>query len=175
MNRRNKAILCILPIIILSSCAGKNSIEDTRNYSDYDSHVISLDDFYKQDGYYAVYIYRETCGDCAPIKGEVLDYLDAFDAGNKKTFASFNLVALSTYGTPTGTIERAKFKDKGDSFDSDDKAQVKLLIAEMDRNMPSSLSETYFFGTPSLYIIKDNRYQSLLLGADEIPNYLSTH
>lgn len=175
MNRRNKAILCILPIIILSSCAGKNSIEDTRNYSDYDSHVIALDDFYKQDGYYAVYIYRETCGDCALIKGEVLDYLDAFDAGNKKTFASFNLVTMSKSDTTSGIIERAKFKNKGASFDSNDEAQIKLLTTEMDRNKPSSLSETYFFGTPSLYIIKDNHYQSLLLGADEILKYLSTH
>ena len=43
----------------------------------------------------------------------------------------------------------------------------------MKVNKPSLLIDTYFFGTPSLYEIKNGSFLDLCIGETQIINYLS--
>jgi len=164
--------LFVLPLFALSlfSCSN-SSIDDveTRDYSDYVEFNSKVEDLYNHEGRYAFYVYQINCSHCVNIKGKLFDYLDSFKAGNKTYFTNFYLCSLSPYSSEEGIKERESFKEKPNEYVSDD------LIDEMIKAQPTSIAETFFFGTPSLYIIENKQFKTMRLGDTTIANYLATH
>ena len=76
---------------------------------------------------------------------------------------------IRSSSTQEGAKNREKFKVKPENYS--DKRDI--LIDEMKANKPSLLIDTYFFGTPSLYEIKNGSFLDLCIGETQIINYLS--
>jgi len=152
--------LALCGVAFLSSC--KNETEETRTYSDY--AIYKFDNLYemysKNDSKYGVYFYFEECKYCKGIMSDIFNYLD------KEEKTPFYLFDIKRKSTPEGTAYRDSFKDKL----SDDR---NAMIEEM-KNTSSSVQDTYFFGTPSLYIIENGILTDCLVGDDEVKNSLKT-
>ena len=176
MNIMKRFLVCGIFLIILSSCGGVNmsittdisenttseseSIEDEKDYQDYsESDLDNLDNFYLKDGTYCIYLYSTTCPFCSGIKQDIFKYID-------KSKLNPNLIKMFIFNIGSnsisqGTINREKFK-----YHEDDDAIRDSLIEEMLEGNVSSLSDTYFFGTPSLYFIRDKKLYDYKLGKD---------
>lgn len=172
-NMNKKIVLLLIPFIFLSSCNNNSGNDETRNYSDYTNHETTLDQFYSKEGRYCVYFYQLSCSHCTAIKGDIFDYLDAQDKGTKTYFTSFNIYCLGPKPTD-GTLgnERSLFDYKGTSYSDE---EVAAFVKEMQKNEVNTLATTYLFGTPSLYIINNNKFEDLIYGQVSIVNFLSTH
>jgi len=173
-NMNKKIVLLLLPFIFLSSCSTDNNGEDeTRDYSDYSSHQTTLDEFYSKEGRYCIYFYQLSCSHCTAIKGDIFDYIDAQDKGEKTYFKSFSIYCLGPKPSD-GTLgnERSLFDYKGTKYSDE---EVASFVKEMQKNEVNTLAKTYLFGTPSLYIINNNKFEDLMYGQFDIANFLSTH
>ena len=157
-------------LILLSGCSANSIDVSNKDYIDYESYYLtSLDEFYKlEDNSYFVYLYSDVCSHCDDIKKEIFTYLE------NMTLSSFSKSKLYIYNmhsikTNEGMINRNQFKQ---IEDSEGKTQEQL-INEMVINKPTSLKETYFFGTPSLYLIENNSFSNLKIGTREVVSSLN--
>ena len=118
------------------------SCNKNYEYEDFIDYQINVLDLYNMDGDYEVYFYQDNCSHCENIKNKIFNYAYKLNKKEDYKFYFCNVIKKSdTYYFKDGDKERNE------------------LIDEMKNNSVSSLEETYFFGTPSLYIIKDN-YQN---------------
>jgi len=160
-------LLSIIGISFLLVGCGSTQ-NNTKNYEDYyaEHSLTALDDFYnKGTGTYYIYLYSEFCSHCENIKDTVLSYYD-LDNPSNPTMYLFN---MNKKGSEEGDIYRLKFKQNVDS------SGYLVLREYMDKNHPTSLNDTYFIGTPTIYVIKNNKYDSMLLGDEEITTYLNNN
>jgi len=169
MVRRNKIIPLFLLITgILTSCSwGYDPDKETRDYTDYLEYTITNEDMYKMGDDYYVYAYRPDCKDCVPMKGYILDYLDELKSGTKSK--PLYLLEFHNINTDVGRLERADFKTKPDDYKGKD-SEIKELTEEMVG--AKSLIETYFFGTPSLYDIKNHELVWMYIESKQIKKVL---
>lgn len=167
-----KLVIFLIPLFLITSCSNtEENKEDTRDYSDYfDFSLTSVDELYqKEEEKYFVEIYFPECKYCKAIKDTVFNYIDAYKNNDSLTkLYIFDIQSSSTLG---GKSNRDKFKTKPASYSDADK---KLMIEEMVNNKPTTLEETYFFGTPSLYIVENGAFSELISGSTMISNYLSS-
>lgn len=168
MNKIFKGVLCLISLLSIASCANNSGEEETRNYEDYLENAIPFNDVYAKEGKYAVYAYGSYCSHCTTIKGDVFDFIDKLKGGYKTTINNLYLLEFHPYSSEIGQTERNSFKVKPTEYDE------KTLISEMIEAKPTSLAETYFFGTPALYVIENNQLVDFLIGSVAIPNYLNS-
>ena len=108
-------------------------------------------------------MYGIGCKYCDYCKGAVLDYLDILRSGiNKK------LENLYIFEREKDPKFREIFKQKpvDFSFNRDKELYIEKMLGA------STISETYFFGTPSLYIIKNHKLTDVLVGDQNVGSYL---
>ena len=162
-------LLMIFSVFMLVSCNGpKPSFIDTknRNYDDYYERfgINNLEEefFYKDSNHYLIYIYSDTCSHCHNIKGVILDYLDSIIDETCN-----GITDIYIFNGSKDPNFRTYFKEKPKNWQSD--GLQNTLITQMIG--ASSLAETYFFGTPSLYTIKDHVLSTFYLGEDTVGDY----
>lgn len=152
----------------MSSCQKEETNYDTKTYEDYASFKLdSLDNFYSFEGTYCIELYHLYCPHCTSIKEDLFTYLDKYSEGKVSTKVFIYDMDVST--TSAGIINRAKFKKTTVSYQ-----ESAPLIEEMKQNKVNSVSETYFFAVPSLYIVENNVFKDLLIGSTEIANYYAS-
>ena len=168
-----KFLILLLTALAITGC-GKNdvpdSFEDTENrqYSEYydEFGITNLkDEFYsKTEETYAIYLYGTGCHYCDYCKGSVLDYLDDLREDKKKSLDN-----LYIFEREKDTGFRFYFKEKPDTFwfNRDKELYIEKMIGATE------ISETYFFGTPSLYIIKNHKLSNVLVGDKDVGSYLA--
>lgn len=159
---KKPAILISFLFLTLVSC-GQN---ETRSYSEYSNFFLDdIDNFYQiEEEHYFIDLYQVECSHCENVKTNLFNYLDKLNSG-EKTLKIYLFDLNSGVG---GVLNRNKFKVKSANYDRN------VLIREMEKTKPSSLNETYYFGTPSLYEIKDGRFENLYLGENEINGFLNS-
>lgn len=141
----------------LFSCGITSIRGSDKNYSEYsDFYLSSLDDFYSmEEDKYFIYLYSNSCSFCDDIKGNLFDHLEE----NKNNLGIkgyiFNIFSNSN---AQGKENRAKFKEKESDYNQDE------LVKEMSNAKPSSISETYFFSTPSIYLIENHMFSNIFIG-----------
>ncbi len=156
-----KLSLFLLPICLLTSCNNSSGVE--RNYEDYSKYnLTSLDNFYTMESNeYYVYLYSDVCPHCKSIKNDVLYFFDYKETNNEPNINMY-IYNMKSSSTEDGAINRSKFKNKGDSYNEE------TLINEMYTNKPTTTKETYFFGIPVLFKIKDNHFEGIYSGTNEV-------
>lgn len=161
-----KKCTLFLCILVSTSCNDTKKYEDL-DYNDFEQFSLTtLDNFYSLEGTYCVELYYPSCQHCVSLKPYLFKYLDEYDRGEKSTKVYFFNVESST--TANGKLNRAKFKLKPADSNRDE------LVLEMKENKPTTLGETYFFGTPSLYVIENNSFKDLIIGDKTIASYFNT-
>lgn len=165
-------LFVLLSIFSLVSCNKTRDFSDHKNreYSTYYDRFLlnDLNDFYNQDSdLYIIYMYGSTCEPCTKIKGVILDYLDEIIDGTCTYVTDFYIYERELDPNySSGAWSSYYFKPLPENATS----IRNTLITEMLG--ATSLSETYFFGTPSLYIIKDHSLDNLILGSSSCGDYI---
>ena len=152
LGNMKKILLCLISLFLLSSCtkSEKDIIDDS-----------------KEEENYLVEIYFPECSHCKNIKSKIFDYIDA--QKDDETLKKMYIFDIRSSSTQEGAKNREKFKVKPENYSE----KRDILIDEMKVNKPSLLIDTYFFGTPSLYEIKNGSFLDLYIGETQIINYLS--
>ncbi|MGP1413682.1 MAG: hypothetical protein ACTTID_00910 [Bacillales bacterium] len=187
MNKKIKLFLSLSLIPLLLSCYNKK-IDETRDYSDYLEYKVDLDSFFNYKKTYGIYIYQYGCRPCEETKGYVFDYLDKIKHNNDRKLESLYFVELHPFNSLEGKEQRNKFKQKPAEYNSllqlaeednfKGKNYVKYisfknqLIQENCKSNATKLEEIYFFGTPSLYIIENQKVIDFCNGRDSVKRYL---
>lgn len=156
-----------LSLLSLTNCSSKPSV---RDYATYAPLAINFNDFYAKSGRYGVYCYGAYCPDCEAIKENIFDYEDLLlndspSCGLEKIY----LLEFHKKSTSLGAEERGFFKTKDFLIDYND--LPKIMSLAHSTYGANNLSDTYFFFTPSLYIVEDHR---LVEFVTDVPSYLST-
>lgn len=159
-----KLFLFLFSIFSLISCSNKD-LCDCKDYQNrqflnyYETYgLTSLDNFFSlsNDMYY-IYLYSITCPRCENIKGCVLDYLD------------------TSTSPPLYLLQKDKIENLKDYFKAlppdYNKENRETLIKECINK--SSLSEIYYFGTPTLIEINENKLTNMLVGETSLINFFS--
>ena len=171
LGNMKKILLCLIPLFLLSSCtkSEKDIVDDLRDYQDYAEFSLnSIDELYsKEEENYLVEIYFPECSHCKNIKSKIFDYIEA--QKDDETLKKMYIFDIRSSSTQEGAKNREKFKVKPENYSE----KRDILIDEMKVNKPSLLIDTYFFGTPSLYEIKNGSFLDLYIGETQIINYLS--
>ncbi len=159
---KKSVILISFLFLMLVSC-GQN---ETRSYSEYsDFFLDDIDNFYQiEEEHYFIDLYQIECSHCENVKTNLFNYLDELESGEK----SLKIFLFDLNSGDGGIPNRNKFKVKGENYDRN------ILIREMEQAKPKTLNETYYFGTPSLYEIKDGKFENLYLGENEINGFLNS-
>ena len=168
-----RLLILILAALTITSC-GKTSAsyEDTKNrqYNQYyDSFGINdlKEEFYsKEENTYGIYMYGIGCKYCDYCKGAVLDYLDSLKLNIDRKLD--NLYIFEREKEPNFR-EYFKLKPDDFSYNRDKDLYIQKMLGA------TSITETYFFGTPSLYIIKNHKLQDVLVGDNSVGSYLVKH
>lgn len=150
----------------LTSCTNHENDNETRSYADYPEFALpSIDEMYelKDVEYYVEYYFPE-CPHCQNIRSSIYNYMDKVKNGDENIpLYYFN---IENGSTSNGSINRSKFKIKPNSYNRD------VLVSQMIREKVSKVSDTYFFGTPSLYVIKNGVLADFYIGEVDIPAFL---
>ena len=156
-----KSLIFASFLCLLSSCSTQNV--ETRNYTDYPQNYLSkLEDFYSlDDEEYFIDLYQITCSHCEATKTTIFNYLDDFNNGAKKI-----PLYLFDINSGNGEANRAMFKELPNWYE--ESRDYEKIVQEMERVKPNSLDETYYVGTPTLYLIKDNRLERMFVGEREV-------
>lgn len=158
--------LLIIPSILLVSCSKDYKDYKNRSYSSYYSEFgltnIKESMYNQTNDNYFIYFYGENCKYCTEIKGAVLDYFDAYKNNKIK-----NKITPFLYDRDIekNTDFRNYFKPRPDNYSS----MINTLIDEMIG--AKDIENTYFFYTPSIYFIKDNKLVDYKYGSNEIAKY----
>ena len=171
MSKLKFNLLLVSSLLFLSSCSNIKVYVNNKDYADYEQFVLpTLENFYtiNEDNYF-IYLYSDSCSHCDDIKKDIFSYLE------KMKDPSFNSTVLYIYNmhsnkTNEGIVNRNHFK----KIDESEGKTQEQLINEMIKEEPSSLSSTYFFGTPSLYLIKNNHLSSLKIGTSVVVSSLNS-
>lgn len=133
-----------------------------RDYETYKEHKLYLlDDFYALNHEkYAIYLTNKECKHCENIKNHLLSYYDL-----KEPSFPIYYYDMGIFMTPIGDENRSKFAPPNE-FSSLYNIEIML------KNKPNTLKDTYFCGTPSLYVIENNRLDNLLVGEEEVINFI---
>ena len=105
------------------------------------------------------------CPHCYETRTAIFDYLDEYKNGTKEI--KLYLFNIENGTNPKGEENRKLFKQKPNNYDSE------VLKNEMIRTKPTSLSDTYFIGAPSLYHINEGALINLEIGTQDVANYLN--
>ena len=165
-----KILFCLIPLLLVSCTINDDVVEDLRDYSDYSEFSLSsIDQLYtKEEGNYIVEIFFPECPHCKAIKSNIFDYLDL--QKNNSEMKKLYFFDIRSSSSLAGNSNRDKFKTKPENY-----SNIRdILIDEMRGAKPSTLEETYFFGTPSLYEINNNSFFDLYVGSTNITNYLAS-
>ena len=83
------------------------------------------------------------------------------------------LIEIALKKSLPGMMEpnRNRFKEKPSWYDG---TNYDALVREMEENKPSTLSETYFIGTPTIYEIVDHKVSQVYIGSNEINGVLNS-
>ena len=154
-------------LLTLSSCG--TSEEETKTYDDYKiNHLTSLNEFFSlEHETYFIELYQIECSHCNATKTTIFNYLDEQNQGNKEI-----PLYLFDMNEGDGKANRNLFKAKPSWYDRKNYDQ---LIREMEQNHPSSLSENYFIGTPTIYEIKDKKINKVYVGKNDVNGVLNNN
>lgn len=132
-----------------------------KDYRDYKKFELpSLDDFYSLNlEKYYIYLTNDKCPECEEIKQDIFSYFES-DLSPKMYF--FN---MKSFGTEEGNLNRSKFQDHNEYSSI-------YNINEMLKNHPSTLKETYFCCTPSIYVIKNKQLDKFYYTKEDILNLI---
>ena len=151
-------IISLLFLLILLSCS-TNNMKDFNDYKEYELN--SLDLFYSLPlNYYFVYLMNDECKDCEEIKDDILSYYE----NNKEPIMYF--YNMKSFGTKEGMENRNKFQDKNEF-------SAIYNINVMLETRPNTLKETYFYCTPSLYVVKNNRLDNFIDEGKDIIDFIN--
>ena len=169
MSKLKFNLLLVSSLLFLSSCNNIKVYVNNKDYADYEQFVLpTLEDFYtlNEDNYF-IYLYSDSCSHCDDIKKDIFSYLEKM---KDPSFNSTVLYNMHSNKTNEGIVNRNHFK----KIDESEGKTQEQLINEMIKEEPSSLSSTYFFGTPSLYLIKNNHLSSLKIGTSVVVSSLNS-
>jgi len=163
-----KRILCLLAFSsLLFSCSSYEESSNDYNYYEEKHSLSSLDDFYSvENDKYFIYLYSDACSFCTFIEGKVLSYFD-YQENEDNSIPNLYFYNMKSKSTVEGLNNRAKFKQYGEG-----EVIASQLIEEMYQNCPSTISETYFIATPSLYVIENNKFSEYYQGSSDVPSFL---
>lgn len=168
MKKHTKTLLFPL-IFLLSACNSyPGTYTDERPYSEFARYDIQdIENFYSYEGKYYLYIYSDACMYCVNIKGNVFTYIEKYENGEKEhPLYMFNIKAKST---EEGSKNRGKFKERPNEITE---WHIEQYRREMIETGASSLSETYFIGTPSLYVIENHKLVDFIIDSNDVAYYL---
>ncbi len=157
-----------------SSCSNENLIEtpdgtidlSTKKYSDYNEFKLdSLNNFYSHDGTYSIEIYYEGCPHCNNVKPYLFRHFELFKQ-EQKTSRVF-IYDMKDGASPEGKINRSYFKQILDESNY----KIDYYITEMIKNKTNTISETYYFGVPTLYVIENHTLKDVVYGEKSLINY----
>lgn len=166
--------LSITSTLLLTSCGNEDIVEtpngkvdiSTKEYKDYEEFFLpSLDEFYSLEGKYSVQLYYETCPSCKQVRPYLFRHLEFLKADMKKSKSYIFDMKSKKDESGQGVLNRNKFKSIPANPDKE------KLMDEMVNNKVNKVSDTYFFGVPSLYVIENNQLVDFYYGSDEIANY----
>lgn len=150
-------------LVTLVSCAPQ--VEETRNYDEYEeNHLSSLDEFFtlEYDAYF-IELYQIDCPHCIGTKTTIFNYLDKQNSeGTQIPLFLFDM------NERNGQENRNKFKTKPKDY------KYEVLVREMENSKPSTLEETYFIGTPTIYEIVDHKINKVYVGTNEVNGVLDS-
>lgn len=135
--------------------------EEPLTYNDFEDLHIDLGDLYNKEGKYGVFLYQTNCSHCHTIEDTVTKYVKKVEKKKAKMDA-FYFVLMDNFSTRV-------FKDE----DIENMKRVHEVTAEMIANKVSKLEDTYFVGTPTLYVINDGILGNMLVGSGDISKYLA--
>lgn len=166
-NKKLFVIISFLYSLILSSCTNsgyKVNVEKDRDYSEYQSYRLnSLLDFYNIDEeYYAIYLTSTSCPHCQEIKNHLLSYYDLDQI--PFTLLYFDMKAR---GTEEGDLNRSFFMPPNEY-------STIYNIDTMLKNNVSDLKDTYFCGTPSIYVVKNSSLNECYVGKNEVLTFIDS-
>lgn len=165
-------LVSISLISLVTSCGGSEDVINgvdisKKTYSDYkEFHLKTLDEFYSLEGTYSVQLYYETCPSCKNVQPYLFRHLENLKAGNKqfKTYI-FDMKRKGGDTLEEAIINRSKFKPV------DSNKTKEQMINEMINNKASSLKDTYFFGVPALYVVKDNKLSEFHYDSNNVSDF----
>lgn len=163
-----KKLILLLTTVLFSLTGCGPTQEETRTYGEYQSnHLSSLNDFFtlNYDSYF-IELYQVNCSHCEATKTTVFNYLDKQNEGSDKT-----PLFLFDLNSGNGSANRNRFKEKPSWYDG---TNYDALVREMEENKPSTLNETYFIGTPTIYEIVDHKVSQVYIGSNEINGVLNS-
>lgn len=161
--------LALILSIFTVSCGVTSLRTSDKSYSEYQEFYLdSLENFYsKEEDEYIVYLFSDQCRHCDNIKGNLFDHLDNIKNGKIDTLTY--IYNMRSNSTPEGQENRSMFKQKEENYDREE------LIEEMYDTTISSISETYFFATPSIYLVKNHMFSEYFYGSTNSANYFDSH
>lgn len=137
----------------------RTSDDDYTKYAKYE--LSNIDDFYQiSESKYVIYLYSDLCSNCVDIKGNLYDYL----LRENETSYIYN---MHTKSSEAGELNRLKFNQSDISQDK--------KIEFNKKSKPTNLENTYFIGTPSIYIIQNATLVDFIIGNRECANYFDGH
>ena len=158
-----RTVLLSLCLLTLVSCAPQ--VEETRNYDEYEeNHLTSLDEFFSLDyDFYFIELYQIDCPHCIGTKTTIFNYLDKQNNEGVE-------IPLFLFDMNEGNRQenRNKFKMKPENYN------YEVLVREMENDKPSTLEDTYFIGTPTIYEIVDHKVNKVYVGINEVNGVLNS-
>lgn len=140
---------------------------DNRSYYDYSENMLSsLDEFYvKEEEIYYVYLFFVGCPYCGNIKSNVLDYIEKEDS------TKIYMFNMKRSGFDIGKANRNRFIVPKDIDSTED--FYNKYIESMKNDNVNEVSNTYFRYVPSLYIVKNNKFNDAVIGSTTIVDFLN--
>ena len=148
-----KYILLPITFLLLTSCNNEVCI-DCKDYLNrqflnyYQKYGINdITNFFNLDSHYYIYLYSITCPHCENIKGCILDYIDL----NKSP--------------PMYLLQKDKIENIKSHFKELPPIEIEDKEPYINESLnKSDLKDVYYFGTPSLFEIKNNSLISYYVG-----------
>lgn len=164
MKTISKKILLLPLLFSIFSC----DLDYKYNtYNDLSSSHIEIDDIYSYEKETAIFFYQDGCSHCEDIERDVCHFISNEENKSEKKFNDFKFVFFEPYESNKGQEQRRKFKAKSITDDEQN------LITEMLNATINTISDTYFFGTPTLMVVENYKLKNYIFGDNEIVSFLN--
>lgn len=164
MRKIFKKILLIPIIFSLFSCGETYKY---NSYSDLQNDHITIEEIYSFENKTAIYFYQNGCSHCEYIEKDVCKFISLEEEKETKKFDAFKFVFFSPSTSELGIQQRTQFKRKPQDYN-----QQNLIDAMMQTEI-TSVSNTYFFGTPTLMVIENYKLLNYVVGDENIVGFLN--
>lgn len=133
-----------------------------KDFSDFKKFELpSLDLFYSLPlDYYFIYLLNDECKYCEEIKDDILKY---YETNDNPIMYFYNMKAI---GTKEGDENRSKFQDRNEYSSI---YNINIML----ETHPKTLKETYFYCTPSLYVVKNKQLDDFYYVGEDIINFIN--